>query len=129
MRAVHDSKAIPMDVVNRNIDHFPVRLLAVEALQGEWLKGHRDVLKEFQTAEKSLKQIEQELLGERRMISQFIHRSGQFFGSFRERWDDVPRDGPFVQESYRIAKFLPSATWEAIEMKRRYPTCLPYYGR
>jgi hypothetical protein len=46
-------EAIPMDVVNRNIDSFPVRLLAVEALQGECLNGHRDVLKAYKLGRKA----------------------------------------------------------------------------
>jgi hypothetical protein len=116
-----------MDVVKRNIDSFPVRLLAVEALQGECLNGDRDVLKELQTGEKSPKQIEEELLGERRMINQFIHRSRQFFGSFREKSDHDPRHGPFVMESCQIPKLLPSAKREAMGMKWRYtPSRRPF---
>jgi hypothetical protein len=120
-RAVTAWEAIPMDVVNRIIDSFPVRLLAVEALQGECLNGHRDVLKELQTGRKAVKQIQEELLGERGMISRFIESSRQFFGSFRERWEENPRYGLFVLESYEIMKLLPSATRKAVEMKKRYP--------
>jgi hypothetical protein len=111
-----------VDVVNRNIDNFPVRLLAVEALEGECLNDHRDVLKEFQTREKSTRDIQEERLAERGKIGRFLELSRLFSGRFRERWDEYPGYGSFVHESYRIAKFLASARWEAMEMKNRYPT-------
>jgi hypothetical protein len=112
--------AIPMDVINRTVDSFSVRLLSVCALDGACLNGHRDILRQV-GKEKTAIHLAQELRDEKRDIGIFIRDSRHFFHTFLDHWNRDPNYKKLVCDSYWIVNGLPQKTRIATKILERYP--------
>jgi hypothetical protein len=117
---------IPQDVVDRIVDSFQDRLRAVQALHGESLNGHRDVLRAVRNGV-TPEQIAAERDAENAQIQRFLHMSGEFFErcnvfnnprrEYSDHWLNQRQ-----MESFRIVSHcLPSAIKTRTGITNRYP--------
>jgi hypothetical protein len=124
--AVSAWDAIPIDVVNRLVDSFNVRLLAVEALQGECLNGHREIMRRLRR-EVTPEQIRNEMEKERLGIRKFVDDSRVFFGSFPSEWIEIHRYQRLMRVSYEVVHNLPWAILTRTNVLNCYPRWCPLW--
>jgi nitrate/nitrite-specific signal transduction histidine kinase len=112
--------AIPMETVNLIIDSSPMRLLAVQALQGACLNGHREIIKELRE-EKRPGEIAADLETERTKIDRFISHIREFPIMLSDTVERGTLLKVCVIQSCRIVELLPLATLQATKVFDHYP--------
>jgi hypothetical protein len=78
-RALAAWDEITPEMINRITDSFPVRLLAVQALKGGCLNGHRKLMKQLQQSQRTAEQIAEDRDEEKSAIRRFLESSRHFF--------------------------------------------------
>ena len=98
-----------METINAAIDSFPVRLKAVEALRGQSLNGHRDVIRDLHTGARTVEQVLMEREEEANAVETFVAESRDLFEN-RAPGARGMAVCPLALRSYEIVRKLPEVT-------------------